>query len=41
MWVRAMERYGNVYREVAPKQEAVKYILSVIIENLTIFQGSI
>lgn len=24
MWVRAMERYGNIYREVAPKQEAVR-----------------
>jgi dynein heavy chain len=24
MWVRAMERYGHVYRDVAPKQEAVK-----------------
>lgn len=30
MWVKAMEKYGHIYREVAPKQQAVKEALEAL-----------
>lgn len=38
MWVRAMEKYGHIYRDVAPKQQAVKEALEALEQKTRMLQ---